>query len=229
MNISELELFTDKLKEQKEFYSDILGLEILSKQDNSFTLKTGASKLTFIETGSIENPYYHYAFNIPENRIDDAINWLKEKNIGLIEYENSTLIDFKNWNAHSVYFYDPGGNIVELIARHNLSNSSNDKFSAQSLLNISEAGMPVENVGDFCKTIEENFDEKLWSGNFETFAAVGDEEGLFIIVTTNRNWFPTDKPCNIFPMKIKIYLPEIPDIEIDENGYHITAVESIQK
>jgi hypothetical protein len=29
-------------------------------------------------------------------------------------------------------------------------------------------------------------------------------EGLFIIVTTKRNWFPTDKPCRIFPMTVRI-------------------------
>ena len=31
---------------------------------------------------------------------------------------------------------------------------------------------------------------------------LGDDEGLFIIVTDNRNWYPTSKPSGIFPLEI---------------------------
>ena len=32
------------------------------------------------------------------------------------------------------------------------------------------------------------------------FRAVGEDEGLFVIVPEHRNWFPTDKPAGIFPV-----------------------------
>jgi len=222
MNILELRLFTNELSKQKEFYSNILGLEISSEENSSFKIKIGASKLTFIENNSIDNPYYHYAINIPENQINEAINWLGSK-VKLIEYENSPLVNFPNWNAHSVYYYDACGNIVELIARHNLNNKSDKEFSVKSFLNISEVGMPVENVKDFYNVLNEKLGEKLWWGNFETFAAIGDEEGLFIVVTSRRNWFPTDKPCKVFPLAVKIAVKSSLSLPLKYSEYLITS------
>lgn len=203
MNILEVQLYTGELPKLKEFYANILGLEILSNSDYSFSVKAGTTILTFIEDETVKGPYYHFAFNIPENSINKAVKWLETK-AELIEYGESTIISFPNWNAHSVYFYDPAGNIVELIARHNLSNSTNAGFSPASLLSISEVGMPIGSVKNFHNTLDQMLSEKLWWGNLETFAAIGDENGLFIVVTAERNWFPTDKPCNIYPLTVKI-------------------------
>ncbi len=220
MKILELKLPTAKLDELKTFYTGKLGFELLNESANSFTIKTGNSKLTFISDKNSSGNYYHYAFNIPENQLNEAAEWLK-KFTTLLEHENSYVIDFPNWNAHSIYFYDPSGNIVELIARHNLDNASEAKFSTKSIINISEVGMPVESVADFYAELNEKLGLSLWDGNTETFAAIGDEEGLFIVVTTNRNWFPTDKPCNIYPLEIKTENNEI--IAIDNPDYKITT------
>lgn len=202
MEIKELKLFTNFPKELKKFYSDDLGLIVSELSNTEFKIKVGKTDLYFSEEKKY-NPYYHFAINIPQNKISEAIAWLKPK-VSLIESESSPLIDFDNWNAHSVYFYDPAGNIVELIARHDLDNTSDEPFSIKSLLNISEIGMPVENVKTFHDLLNEKYGENLWSGNLETFAAIGNQEGLFIVVTTHRNWFPTDKSCNIYPLTIKV-------------------------
>lgn len=202
MKIIEIQLLTNRLSELKEFYEK-LGLQLISEASASFTFKTGASKITFNQ--SAEPAYYHFAFNIPENKIYEAIEWLKTKDIDLIEYEDSPIIDFVNWNAHSVYFYDAAGNIVELIARHNLNNPAEEKFNSQMLLCVSEIGLPVEKVYSFLEILENKLNQKLWWGNTETFAAVGDEEGLFIAVTGSRNWFPTEKLSIAFPAVIKIH------------------------
>ncbi|MBZ0201674.1 MAG: glyoxalase/bleomycin resistance/dioxygenase family protein [Ignavibacteria bacterium] len=203
MNIAELQIYTSNIETLKQFYTNTLRLEQSYESNNSFSLKIGTSTLTFNKSSSNEKPYYHYAINIPENQIHDAIQWLSLK-VSLIEYEKSSLIDFPNWNAQSVYFYDPAGNIVELIARHDLDNASQELFSSKSLLSISEIGMPVEGVKAFHDTLSTQLGEKLWSGNLDTFAAIGDQEGLFIVVTTHRNWFPTNKPCYSFPLKVKL-------------------------
>jgi hypothetical protein len=34
------------------------------------------------------------------------------------------------------------------------------------------------------------------------FRAIGDDEGLFIVVPENRTWFATRKPSIIFPMEV---------------------------
>ncbi|MGH2575043.1 MAG: VOC family protein, partial [Ignavibacteria bacterium] len=202
MRFTEIELLTNKFSELKEFYSENLDLTIAGKTQNSFTVRIGTTGLKFRKNIGPVNPYYHFAINIPENQINEAKKWLSGK-AEILKDNGNEIIDFKNWNAHSVYFYDPAGNIVELIARHNLPNNSNSDFNSSSLLCISEIGMPVENVSSFYKIIEEKLNEKIWSGNRETFAAVGDEHGLFIIVPNKRNWYPTDKESRIFPLTIK--------------------------
>lgn len=191
--------------------------------DYTFTLKTGSSKLTFMEDDSGDEPYYHFAFNIPENRINEAVKWLDSR-VDLITYEDSPLISFPNWNAHSVYFFDPAGNIVELIARHNLENSSESKFDSRSLLCISEIGMPSKNLKPLCNTLNQLLNENLWWGNLETFAAIGDENGLFIAVTNERNWFPTEKLCNIFPLTVKIRDHKVISSSIEFSPYKVLAL-----
>lgn len=223
MQIAELKIFTNKLASQKNFYCDVLGLKLESKDDESFSVFFGFSKLTFIENTTIGNPYYHFAVNIPENKLYEVIDWLKVKNVQLIKYESSDIVDFPNWNAHSVYFYDAQGNIVEFIARHNLLNKSEIPFEPSQMLCISEAGMPVNNVGLFCKLLEEKLGENLWWGNYNTFAAMGDENGLFIVVTTNRSWFPTNRPSNPFPLEVKLAGISKSTVEINFENYKISA------
>ncbi|HAX49560.1 MAG TPA: hypothetical protein DCX92_11305 [Bacteroidetes bacterium] len=221
MNISELHLFTGSVSSLKKFYSDVLGLEITALKNDKIEIKVGSTGLIFIEEPG-SNPYYHYAINIPHNQISGAIEWLGSK-VNLIEYNGSPIIDFPNWNAHSVYFYDPAGNIIELIARHDLENASDEPFSPESLLNISEVGMPVDNVKEFHDKITESLGEKLWWGNLETFAAIGDQNGLFIVATKNRNWFPTDKPCNEYPLTVKIKRPENESEVFKNSSYYIIS------
>ena len=219
MEIKELKLFTKFPKELKKFYSDDLGLIVSELSSTEFKVKVGKTDLYFSEEKKY-SPYYHFAINIPQNKISEAIAWLKPK-VSLIESEGSPLIDFNNWNAHSVYFYDPAGNIVELIARHDLDNASDEPFSDKCLLNISEIGMPVENVKVLHDTLNEKYGEYLWSGNLETFAAIGNQEGLFIVVTTHRNWFPTDKPCNIYTLTVKVEKNKSAPVVLEHLPYKI--------
>ena len=38
----------------------------------------------------------------------------------------------------------------------------------------------------------ENFQQPIYDGTLQRFAAIGDEEGLFIIVNHNKKWMPTN-------------------------------------
>jgi hypothetical protein len=114
---------------------------------------------------------------------------------------------FVNWHAKSVYFYDPAGNIVELIARFDLDNNIDENFSSLQFLSVNEVGLVFSNE-KFEKEIMHL--ENLYSlSNFDKqpplpkFRAMGDDEGLFVIVPEHRNWYPTDKPSSIFPMVVE--------------------------
>jgi hypothetical protein len=115
--------------------------------------------------------------------------------------------DFKDWYAQSVYFYDPAGNILELIARFDLDNKTDEPFSSSQFLSISETGLVFKESELDNKTnkLLQQYQLSYFDKQppLPQFKAVGDDEGLFIIVPENRNWFPTSKPAGIFPMEIE--------------------------
>jgi hypothetical protein len=84
-------------------------------------------------------------------------------------------------------------NIVEFIARKNLDNRSEIEFDQNSLLEISEIGLPTDQIENKFKMLNENSGLEIYSGGFDRFCAIGNETGLFICVDKNtKNWFPTD-------------------------------------
>ena len=97
----------------------------------SIVATAGKSKLIFEETDIDVNPYYHFAFNIPSNKFEEAFEWMKQKvELLWLEDYKSYIADFVNWHAKSFYFLDPAGNILELIARFDLNDTVEEKFSS---------------------------------------------------------------------------------------------------
>ncbi|MEO0572284.1 MAG: VOC family protein, partial [Bacteroidota bacterium] len=100
--------------------------------------------------------------------------------------------DFDFWNAKAIYFYDMDHNIVEFIARKNLKNGTDKEFNSNSLLEISEIGIPVNDIETTFNTLNTLSNLSKYDGGFEKFCAIGDENGLFICINKQlKNWFPT--------------------------------------
>lgn len=204
MKIKSLKLYTTKLKEQTEFYSKVIGVDIIDQSDNSVTFEIGKSQLTF--EGAPKSTPYHFAINIPANKISEALQWLELK-VTILTDDGNKIQDFSAWNAEAIYFYDEDRNIVELIARKNLSNHARQKFSSASLLEISEIGVPSTTIKTQYDLIHELCGMKIFDGNFERFCAIGDDHGLFICINTKlKNWFPTDDKA--YPSEFEICFVE---------------------
>ncbi|WP_420575231.1 VOC family protein [Ekhidna sp.] len=202
MKIKELTLYTSKLKEVEPFYTDLLGIELLDSSQDSIKLKVGETNLIFEQ--SEQSMYYHFAINIPSYQIGDALNWIKSKT-KVLPFHGDEIVDFKSWNAEALYFYDPAGNIVELIARKNLKISSVDNFDASSFQHISEIGLPVADVNSTFNQFEEECGLLKFSGDYERFCAVGSETGLFITIDYNqKDWIPNDDKAHSFPFSCVI-------------------------
>jgi catechol-2,3-dioxygenase len=208
MNIRLLVLQTSKLEELKEFYSEVLDWPPADEEDDSLTLEMRNTELEFRRhTGELE-PFYHFAINIPANKIQEAHDWLQSRVslLWLDDYQ-SDIAEFTNWHARSVYFFDPAGNIVELIARFDLDNAANEPFSPRQLLSVSEIGIVAPSHEFELKAQQLLDDFQLnWFHKQppqENFKAIGDDEGLFIMVPENRNWYPThDRAAILAPLKI---------------------------
>lgn len=195
MKLEHIQIQTNNIQQTRAFYEDILGLSIIENDSESITIKAGNSILKFAENPQFKS-IYHFAFNIPENKLEEAIKWCKNK-VDLILIENKNVIThFENWNAHAVYFYDNNGNLLEFIARHDLDNTQTEEFSSKSILNISEIGIVNENPLDLGNQLIAEHELSFFSknNNSEVFAAIGDDEGLLILVKPNRNWYPTQTP-----------------------------------
>lgn len=195
MKLHHIQIQTNNIQETATFYQDVLNLPILEKDSKSVIIQAGKSVLKFIENQQF-NSIYHFAFNIPENKLEEAIKWAEDK-LDLIVIEDNTVIaNFENWNANAVYFYDNNGNILEFIVRYDLNNAQTEPFSSQSILNISEIGIVNENPLVLANQLITQHGLELFSknDNSELFAALGDDEGLLIMVRPNRNWYPTQTP-----------------------------------
>ena len=205
MKLEQIQIQTNNIQGTTAFYQDILGFSIIEKNSKWVTIQAGNSILKFIENSTFDS-IYHFAFNIPENKLEEAIKWCAEK-VDLIRIQDKRIIaNFETWNANAVYFYDNNGNLLEFIARHDLDNFQIKEFSSKSILNISEIGIVDENPMELGEQLIESYDLMFFEKNFnsETFAAIGDDEGLLIIVKPNRNWYPTQTPSKSNKTEIKI-------------------------
>lgn len=209
MLFKEIKLKTSHLLALGNFYEEVLQLSTTTHGDGIISIRAGKSILIFEETTSDLNPFYHFAFNIPSNKFEEAFEWATKKvELLWLEDYKGYIADFVNWHAKSFYFLDPAGNILEIIARFDLKDLTDEKFSSSHIRNISEIGivLPHEN---FQKEVEK-FLEPYALPYFDKqpplpqFKAIGDDEGLFIIVPGNRIWFSTKNTASeIFPMKIQ--------------------------
>ena len=207
MKIKKLVLQTIYQQTLREFYSSILELPVRVENEQEMTIEIGGSELIFIET-KVSEPCYHFAINIPSNKIEEARAWLsrKLKLIWIEEYKND-IAEFVTWHARSVYFFDPAGNILELIARFDLMNETPQQFSSKQFLSISEVGLVFEKDEFEQRTNALLTDYPLTYFNKQPplpqFRAIGNDEGLFVVVPSHRHWYPTDSPSKIFPIKVE--------------------------
>ena len=182
------------LAKMKRFYQDSLGLRVVADQPGRLTIAAGGTRLTFVGAGPDDGqPFYHFAFNIPENKVLDARMWQRERTPlmpipeRLRDPRFDDLVDFRHWNAHSVFFFDPGGNVVEYIARHDLKNAAPGGFGSEDILYASEIGLIVDDVPATASKLREVAGVEQYRGGDDQFMAMGDERGLLLVMKRGRH------------------------------------------
>ena len=195
--ILHLDLLTgSSVNELKKFYTEIIGLPLVSEHPDHFIVRAGETTIRFKKTNEQgPAPFYHFAFNIPENKILKAREWqLKRTALSATPshmtdagYPND-IRHFQNWNAHSIFFWDPAGNLVEYIARHDLKNSNDEEFTSKDLVCASEIAFIVDNTETIADEIKTTFELSQYKGGDGNFRAIGDENGLLLIIKKGRVW-----------------------------------------
>ncbi len=189
MHIKELTIYSKELEKQVAFYTSTLQLNCIDQSETQASIQIGDSILTIVARENATP--YHFAINIPSNKEQQALDWLKQR-VEILKDDDIEIHDFAFWNAKAMYFYDEDRNIVEFIARKNLNNTSDHPFDASQLLNISEIGLPTLNIEAKYQQLNALSSITRFSGDFDRFLAMGDDHGLFICVNKNiKDWFPT--------------------------------------
>lgn len=206
MIIRHVKLYCANLSEQKHFYTKKFRFELIKANEGSITFKIGDSLLTFTEN-KLQNSYYHIAFNIPYGSVDKALKWVK-KQVDILHHEKKEIQEFPSWNARAIYFLDPAGNVIEFIGREKLqgegdAHDGDPSFSQKSLLHISEVGLPVFQVSSAANMICGETGIPQFDCQSNTFCAIGDHRGLFIVVDkAEKTWFPSDEQAKAFPLEV---------------------------
>jgi catechol 2,3-dioxygenase-like lactoylglutathione lyase family enzyme len=149
----------------------------------------GATRLRFGDGPAVCS---HFAVNVAPHRFDEAVAWARRR-VDLLEDD----VPFPAWRARAAYFFDPAGNLVELIARQRAPGD-------ELFLEISEVGLPVEDVAEAVAFFEAELGVPHFSGDRENFSAVGDDRGLFILVPVGRHWLFTEEPATDAPVRVTI-------------------------
>jgi catechol 2,3-dioxygenase-like lactoylglutathione lyase family enzyme len=187
----------------RDFYAEKLGLNVVLDTDQQVMLNVGESQLTFDKARDGWRGFYHFAFNIPRNQFAEAKAWSTELITLIKTPEGADTVHHDKWQADSLYFYDPAGNIVELIARHTLKNDVDGPFGPKCLLNVSEIGIVTNHVKDTVDSFINGLHTRIFDGaGSPNFCAVGDENALLIIVKAGRLWLPDlAKSADYFPVQ----------------------------
>jgi catechol 2,3-dioxygenase-like lactoylglutathione lyase family enzyme len=203
MNITALELPAKDLQAQRDYYSNVLGLQVDLAADR-LEVQAGETKLIFTRAPSGFDGAYHFAFNIPENQFNAAKAWISSRIPLLCDEAGKDEFDSASWNSHSVYFKDVAGNVLEFISRHNLENVVSGGFDSDQILNVSEIGLPSEDVIEFAKIICSKLNVSAFKQEPNaTFTPVGDDNGLFILPIKDRIWIPNSGvPAKLLPVKV---------------------------
>jgi catechol-2,3-dioxygenase len=203
MNIIELELLSDDLSETQKFYKRVLGLEPFSSTKESLYFKIGYTKLIFRKSENLK-PVYHFAIDLPGNRFFDTHNFVKQQ-VPILPIEpGNDIANFTNWDAKSFYFKDNNDNILEFITRYPNRAYYEPPFSSKCYISISEIGFVTKDVPELADALVAKFGLPIYhrQPRSENFTVVGDDEGLIILGSKGRDWYPTEVKAQSFRTRV---------------------------
>ncbi|HSR68137.1 MAG TPA: ring-cleaving dioxygenase [Acidobacteriota bacterium] len=223
--------------EMKEFYQGLLGLAVTDQDDRRLTVQAGKTPITFTHRDDgLRRPFYHFAFNIPENKVVASRDWQRERTPLMTipsrlrdpDYPDD-VVHFRNWNAHSVFFLDPAGNVVEYIGRHDLDNAASGSFSSKDILYASEIGLVVDDVPRAAGQVGKLAGVSEYRGRSDVFTAMGDEGGLLLVMKRGRNLnfdsSSQEMAAGIFPTEVRVKGPRAGRFSFPDYPYHLAVEE----
>jgi catechol 2,3-dioxygenase-like lactoylglutathione lyase family enzyme len=192
------------LDELTAFYGELLGLPVVERSDAGVAVQVGETRLE-LRSGAGE-PFYHVALLVPGDRWEPALEWAV-RTVELLPAVGTSdvVFDFAFWDAHAVYFHDPAGSIVELIAHAGLDErGAGGPFGGAELVGVSEVGL-VGDPAELAAKLRDELGLELWDGDVDGPGAlgfVGEKGRTLILAPPSRGWLPTGRPAMAYPVDV---------------------------
>jgi hypothetical protein len=207
--IKELEIKSNNLAKSREFWSESLNLPVIDSAQNEFTVQLGNSRLKFSFTASGGFIVNHFSILIPNNQIENALDWLKNPDGKYINGPSSPVKIIKDektgaeiisnpiQNARSIYFEDPTGNIVELVARKDFGTEVMGEFSSDQFLKIVEVAAVSKSISKCYDILKSEFNVVEFPGSTSGYKPVGGGDGSILLINFDKPWKPTESSLAI--------------------------------
>jgi catechol 2,3-dioxygenase-like lactoylglutathione lyase family enzyme len=203
-----VELSVPDLEAARAFYAGVLQLAALPAA-SGLAFSAGPTRLALRAAPAEQQPRYHLAFSVPLARFD-AARRLVAAHTPLITAGGDEVIVHASWDAVAFYFRDPAGSILECIARR--GEPADDPLAPQApaIGSVCEVGVVVDDVPAMAATLRGALRVAPFRGSEgETFTALGDSEGLLIVVQRGREWYPsTGLAAEPAPLQLAVTLDD---------------------
>jgi hypothetical protein len=201
MELLSVYIHCSSLKAMYEFYRHQLGFDCGLTRDR-LEVDAGKGRLVFTHKKNFKGGY-HYAFAIDVLDMPQAFSFLRTRTSLFYSFDDDSYIaNFRNWKAKSLFFSDPDGNVVEFIGRKedSIPEAGIEDFSPARIIRPAEIGLGTTNSGALKMQLRrEAALEPMLRGD-EGFCPVGNPEGLFIVSSVQRCWFPTREQVRPLPV-----------------------------
>lgn len=219
--ILRLRLRATRLAEMARFYGQEMGFAVATSP-KSLTVEAGGTLLEFEQAAEGEQPVYHIAWAIPQNKLPLAKAWLAARTPLLVHPDGRDEFHFRSANRRAVYFADPAGNVLELIARHNLDDGTEGPFTLADILYVNHAGLVVDDLPGAIDELETGLGLELRADPTPDFAQLGDEHRHLVLVTRKRFWLPEMKvPAEVFDAEIVLHGSPAADLAFRRHPYRV--------
>jgi hypothetical protein len=204
MRITDVTTEVRSVAEVALFYGSVLELPVDRMDANAVTVRIGTTTMRFVENRESLTDH-HFAITVPSNKFAEAKSWLASRTplLSTVEGDEFEFETMASWNARSVYFDGPGRSVLELIVRRDLANETPGDFTSDDLLAVSEVGVATPDVAEQIAKLAKAGILPYGVEPLADFAPVGDIEGMLILVTAGRSWFPTsDRVARLSPITV---------------------------
>ena len=220
--ILSVRLRATELDAMAEFYGRGLGWSV-ERRGQGLRVQSGGTELFFDPAEGEEAPYYHLAWAIPSNKFEIGKRWLAERVPLLTHPDGRDEFHFRTARRRAVYFADPAGNILELIARDDLGDRAAGDFGLDDLLYVNHAGLVVDSMDQAILKIRQALDLPLRARPSSTFTQLGDAHRHIVLVPRGRLWLPElDRGAQPFETELVLHGPEPKSFDFESLPYRLS-------